>query len=123
MICAGFAKRVLRLQSSPASISASSAAPRICFASSSPVMQRLIRPCETVMMRRSSDFSLTMLNVAFEVIDLRQPIIERNQVAEPVDRLQLAVLHQLVGERDAINSRLARADPPCAGKSACAFPD
>ena len=104
-------------------MNASSTAPRIFLASSSHATQRLMVSCETVMIRRSSDFLLDDGDVALEVVELRQPVVERDQIAQAVDRLQLALLHQLVGERDAVDLvRRARADRSCAGKCACASP-
>ena len=43
------------------------------------------------------------VDVAVEIVKLGQPVIERDQVAESIDRLQLAMLHQLVCQRDAVN--------------------
>ena len=42
-------------------------------------------------------------NVAVEIGDLRQAVVERNQVSQAIDRFQLALLHQLVGQRHAID--------------------
>ena len=45
-------------------------------------------------------------DVAVEVGNLRQPVVERNQVAQAVAGLQLVELQQLVGDGDAVD-RLA----------------
>jgi len=37
-------------------------------------------------------------------VKLRQSVVERDQVAEAIDRLQLAVLHQFIRQRDAIDA-------------------
>ena len=43
------------------------------------------------------------LNVAVEVEQLGQSFIERDQVTDPVDGFELAIAHQLVGERDVVD--------------------
>ena len=48
--------------------------------------------------------------IALQIVDCRQTVIERNQVAEAVHRLQLAMLHQLVRERNAIDLLAALVD-------------
>ena len=42
-------------------------------------------------------------DVAVQVRDVRQPVVERNQVTQPVHRFQLVVTHQLVRYRDAVD--------------------
>ena len=44
------------------------------------------------------------LDVAVEGEDLRQAVVERDQVAEAVERFELILLHQLVGDGDAVDS-------------------
>src|SRR5689334_5291013 len=41
--------------------------------------------------------------VTIEIAERRQPFIERDQVREPVHRFDLPLLHQLIGERDAVD--------------------
>ena len=50
------------------------------------------------MMRRRIGFVLDDADVAIEVGDLRQAVVERDQVAQAVARFEFVVLHQLVGD-------------------------
>ncbi len=43
------------------------------------------------------------LDVALEVEQLREAVIERDEIAESADAFQLADLHQVVGKRDAVD--------------------
>ena len=46
-------------------------------------------------------------DVAVEREDLRQAVIQRDQVAEAVDGLELVLLHQLIGDGDAVDALAA----------------
>ena len=46
-------------------------------------------------------------DVAIEVGDLRQSVVERDQVTQAVHRFELALLHQLFGQRDAVDALAA----------------
>ena len=48
-------------------------------------------------------FILDDPDVAVEIGDLRQAVVERDQVAEAVAGFQLVELHQLVGDGDAVD--------------------
>ena len=43
------------------------------------------------------------LDVAVEIRNARQPVVERDQIAQPVDRLQFVVAQQFVGDSDAVD--------------------
>ena len=47
------------------------------------------------------------LDVAVEREDLRQAVVERDEVAESVDRLELVLLHQLIGDGYAVDALAA----------------
>jgi len=54
-------------------------------------------------MRRSVALSRDDLDVAFEVCDVRQTVVERDEVAQAVDGLQFVVTEQFVGDCDAVD--------------------
>ncbi len=49
-------------------------------------------------------FVLDDADVAVEVGDLRQAVVERDQVAQAVAGFEFVELHQLVGDRDAVDA-------------------
>ena len=53
-----------------------------------------------------------------DIQDLRQAVVERNQVAEAVVRFQLVEAHQLVGHRDAVDALAALVQFADAGEDA-----
>ena len=48
-------------------------------------------------------FVLDDLDVAVEREDLRQAVVQRDEIAEAVHRFELVLLHQLVGDGDAVD--------------------
>ena len=66
-------------------------------------------------------FVLNDADVAFQVEDVRQAVVERNQVAQAIAGFELAVAHQLVGEGDAIDFFGALAQPGHALENAAVF--
>ena len=72
---------------------------RLLFADQAAVDHRL-RAEDQLAQRR---LVLDDANVAVQVRDLRQPVVQRNQITQPVDRFELPLLHQLVRDRDAVD--------------------
>ena len=92
---------------SPSFSRLSSALARIWSGSSSPTMQRSISFCDVKMMRRRTDFVLDDADVAFQIRERRQAFVERDQVADAVHRFELVLLHQLVGDGNAVDTLAA----------------
>ncbi len=63
-------------------------------------------------------FVLDDADVAVEVGNLRQAVVERDQVAEPVAGFQLVEPHQLVGDGDAVDFLAAFVQLPHAPENA-----
>ena len=59
--------------------------------------------CEAKMMRRRIGLVLDDADVAVEIGNLRQAVVERDEVAEAVAGFELVELHQLIGDGDAVD--------------------
>ena len=75
------------------------------------------------MLRGEDDFSQDRLvlddpDIAFDVESLRQPVVERDQVGQPVAGFELMARHQLVGQRDTVDRFAALMDFRHAGENA-----
>ena len=95
--------RPVRWRASPSFSSVSSAPARMSPGSSSPSRRAVHH-----LLGREDDapqqgLVLDDADVALEVENLRQPVVERNQIAQAIAGFQLAVAHQLIGQRDAVD--------------------
>ena len=66
-------------------------------------------------------FILDDADVGVDIQDLRQAVVERNQVAEAVAGFQLVEAHQLVGHRDPVDALAALVQLAHAGEDAAVF--